>query len=486
LNEDLKIITKDLGSIFLVVGIMTFFVIIVPLFFGEYEALGPILLTAGIFFLLGGSLYKLGKNAEETDFKCAMIAAALAWLFVSLISSIPFLFMSEYGINEGMEPVDAVFESFSGWSGTGLSMIINVEGISHTLQFWRSIIQWIGGVGVIILTLAILARPGTGSFTLYKAEGREERTHPSVISTVRSIWWIFLIYTFFGIILLCITGMPLWEAINHCMTSLSTGGFSVINDSMTSYGVWTQLVLILLMIFGAIAFVTHHDLLKGKLKKFISDPQVKALFLLLFVGTVLLSLINYFTLNYPDFFQALQESIFQFVSAITCTGAYSTNVSSWSNSAKLILSTAMVVGGAAGSTAGGIKLFRAILLSKGVLWRTKQAIYTKRIFSHKLGGRFLSSEEYKDEVNEAAVISFLWLVFLFFGVISLSVLMPHAETMDIVFDVCSAQGNVGLSTGVTGPTMPFAAKIVLIFNMWIGRLEIIPIIVLLRSLIGKD
>lgn len=487
MKDDLKIIARNLGSLFLVIGVITIGIVVIPLFFGEYAAVPPILITSGVFFLIGGMLYILGRNAGETNFKDAMIIAALGWLLLSIIGSIPFLYMSEYGIDEGMEPVDAVFESFAGWTGTGFSMVLNEERLPYTLQFWRSIIQWIGGVGVIVLTLAILARPGTGSFTLYKSEAREEKMHPSIISTVKSMWWIFILYTVMGIALFYATGMPLWEAINHCMTGLSTGGFSVTNESIMHYGTWTQLAVILMMMLGAIAFVAHHNLLKGKLKKFLSDPQVKALFLLTVFGAILLSVINYFSLNYISFFQAFKESLFQFSSAISCTGFYTVDISAWETSAKLILCMAMIAGGAAGSTAGGIKLFRVVLLVKGVGWRTKRVISTpRRVFTHKLGTKFLSEEEYKNEVNEAAVISFLWVIFLFLGIVAFSILVPNYDLIDMVFEICSAQGNVGLSSGITGPAMPDLAKVVMMFNMWIGRLEIIPIIVLFRAILGKN
>ena len=187
------IVSRNLGSLLFVIGIITLFVIPVTIVFGEYEGIFSIIITAGSFFFLGGILRFFGKNAGETNFRDAMITAALGWLLVSVIGAIPFFYMSEYGIEKGMKPVDAVFESFAGWTGTGFSMVLNEERLPKTLQFWRSLIQWIGGVGVIVLTLAILARPGTGSFTLYKSEAREEKMHPSIVSTVKSMWWIFII-----------------------------------------------------------------------------------------------------------------------------------------------------------------------------------------------------------------------------------------------------------------------------------------------------
>ena len=187
-----------------------------------------------------------------------------------------------------------------------------------------------------------------------------------------------------------------------------------------------------------------------------------------------------------DIFYSFKQSSFQFISAITCTGFNSTNnLSGWTESTKLILSFAMVIGGAAGSTAGGIKLFRAILLYKGVGWRIKRAISTpRRVFIHKFGEKTLSKDNAMDLINEAAIISFMWILLMATGILIIATLLPTETLGNVIFEVCSAQGNVGLSTGVTSISMSPIAKTMLIFNMWIGRLEIIPIIVLIRSFLG--
>jgi trk system potassium uptake protein TrkH len=493
--SDLKTVFRDLGGVFIIIGIITLAVLFVPLYFGETHAIIPILITAGVYLIIGLPLYYSLKKADPANFKCAMVTAALAWFFISLIGSIPF-FLIPYNINTGynMSFLSAFFESMSGWTGTGLTMIDKENLLPYTLQFWRSWIQWIGGVGVIVLTLTILARPGTGSFVLYKGEAREQKTHPSIVSTVRTIWWIFLLYTVIGIIavmaigLFVPNGMSPWESINHCMTGLATGGFSVTDDSIASYGAITQIVIIILMIFGSIAFAAHYDLLKGKIKKFFKDAQFQALIALIILGVVVLTLINLNdpTLQYNgSILSALKESGFQFISALTCTGFATANLGSWTESAKLLLAFAMVIGGAAGSTAGGIKLFRAILLGKGAGWRIKRSISTpRRVFVYKLGEKPLSKDDAMDLVNEAAIISFMWIILLSIGIIIIATLFKDRTLGDVFFEVCSAQGNVGLTTGITKITMEPIGKIVLIFNMWIGRLEIIPIIVLLKSMFG--
>ena len=493
--SDIKTVLRNIGGIFIAIGFITLAALVVPLFFKEYFATGPLLITAAIYFVLGAPLYIIFQDAEASNFKTAMVSAALSWFFISLIGAIPF-FLIQYNMSTGvnMSFLSAFFESMSGWTGTGLTMVDNEGLLPYTLQFWRSLIQWVGGVGVIVLTLSILARPGTGSFVLYQSEARGQKTHPSIISTVRTIWWIFLLYTVIGVIVLMSlgfifpSGMDPWQSLNHCMTGLATGGFSVTDDSIAGFNVISQIALLALMVVGSIAFAAHYDLLKGRIKRFFSDAQFRAMILLIILGVVALTLINLNdpNLGYNDnFLLSLKESGFQFVSALTCTGFATVTLGDWTESAKLILSFAMIIGGAAGSTAGGIKLFRAILLSKGASWRIKRSISTpRRVFVHKFGNKSLSKDDAMDLINEAAIISFIWVILLSVGIIVIGYIFPHETLGNIIFEVCSAQGNVGLTTGITNIGMSNAAKVMLIFNMWVGRLEIIPIIVLIKSMFG--
>jgi len=178
-----------------------FLLLVVAYVFGELYVIKPLVFTAIIALALGLSLRFSFKSAKEPEFKHAMVCAALAWLVVPALSSLLFIMI------EGMSPLDSFFEAMSGWTGTGLTMIAHPSSLTHTTQFWRSLMQWVGGVGVIVLMLSILARPGTGAFSLYKAEAREERIKPSIISTVRMTWWIYLILTSFGILLFLFTGI---------------------------------------------------------------------------------------------------------------------------------------------------------------------------------------------------------------------------------------------------------------------------------------
>jgi len=498
--SDLRSVLRDLGGVFIIIGFVALGALVVPIYFGEFgsnstiDGIGPLLITSAVFFGLGLPLFVVFKKSEPADFKSAMVTAALSWLFISAIGSIPFWLIPYDGIST-MAPLSAFFESMSGWTGTGLTMVSDESLLPATLQFWRSLIQWVGGVGVIVLTLSILARPGTGSFVLYKGEARDQKTHPSIVSTVRTIWWIFVLYTIIGVFFLILigvfqsNGMSPWESLNHGMTGLATGGFSVTDDSVAGFDTLSQVAMLVLMVFGAIAFAAHYDLLKGRIKKFLSDAQLHAMIALIIAGVIGLTFVNFknAALGYDgNILLALKESGFQFVSAVTCTGFASVeNLGDWGESAKLILAFAMIIGGAAGSTAGGIKLYRGILLYKGVGWRIKRAISTpRRVFVHKFGSRSLNKDDAMDLINEAAIISFMWVIILIAGILVISVIYSKQTLGNTIFEVCSAQGNVGLTTGITNIDMNPIAKIMLIINMWIGRLEIIPIIVLIKSMFG--
>ncbi|MFO8132974.1 MAG: TrkH family potassium uptake protein [Thermoplasmatota archaeon] len=477
--KNAQIILRDTGLVLLIVGIAALAAVVPALVYGEYSHGIWILATSLLFFLTGGLVRLMGGREDgEPKLKHGMAIAALSWLLVSLISTVPFMQIT------GFDFLSAFFEAMSGWSTTGLTMVAVEESLSHTIQFWRSYMQWMGGVGVVVLTLIVLSRPGTGSFTLYRSEAREEKIHPSVVSTVKSIWWIFLLYTGLGILLYVLAGMPLWGAVNHCMTAISTGGFSVHNASIGYYdSLAIELATIVIVVLGATSYVAHHDLLRGRIRKFLADTQFRTLLLLMVVGSVALTLFVVHDCGDLDF--AVRHSVFQFISAQTTTGFQSVDLAGWDVSAKLILSLSMVIGGAAGATTGGIKLIRGNLLFKRIVWGVRDIFLPEGGHApRKVGGTLLTRDEAERETSEASMMLMLWILMLLAGVfVLLNTVGGSLE--DVFFEVASAQGNVGLSTGITSMGMDPIAKVMLIINMWTGRLEIIPILVLLRSLLSR-
>jgi len=491
--QDLKTILRDLGLLVPVVGVMAILSLAVPVVFHESFAFLPLLITAGTSFGLGAILYFPFRGAGETKLKHGMVIAAFGWLLVALLGSLPFVLTAVLARGAGSafpsltyfrDPASAFFESISGYTGTGLTMAARADLLPHTIQWWRSFTEWIGGMGVIVLMLTILAgpRPGAATYSLYYAEARGEKIHPSIVSTLRTMWWIFLLYTFISVVMLWGAGMPIWDAVNHAMTGISTGGFSVTANSIASYhSVTIELVLLPIMIFGAISFAVHYELMRGNAAILIKDVQTRWFLLLLAAGSLFLGLENSLALG-PV--RALRDSAFQFVSAMTCTGFQTVDIRSWSDTAKLVLAAGMVFGGAAGSTAGGIKVIRMIILMKGVQWRFRRIISPRgAIVPFRIGPTVVDQAEVGQRLEDASLITFLWLVFLMLGVIVLLHTSPPGFTLsDVIFEVASAQGNVGLSVGITSPTMPILSKLALCFNMWIGRLEIIPVLMLIRAI----
>jgi trk system potassium uptake protein len=324
-----------------------------------------------------------------------------------------------------------------------------------------------------------------GSFTLFRSEAREDKIHPSIISTIRSMWWIYASFTIIGIVLLSVFGMPVWEAINHAMCAISTGGFAVQSESIGAYNnVYLEVIITVLTIFGATAFIANYHLFKGRFRKFFSDVQLRTLIALIILGVIGLTFINLSYYN-GSIWESLRHSFFQFASSQTTTGFSTVSVTTWPTSSKVIMSIGMIIGGAAGATCGGIKLFRFLILIKEVKWNAIKVSSTpRRVLPYSIGGRSVSVDEKNDIVNEAAIISFLWVICLSITVFILMTITSYS-LQDILFETCSAQGNVGLSVGITNVAMDPLVKLMFIINMYIGRLEIIPVVMMIAAIFRK-
>jgi trk system potassium uptake protein len=368
--------------------------------------------------------------------------------------------------------LNAYFESMSAWSGSGFSIYANVEILPKSILFLRSLMQWVGGLGVVIVVIGVLIRPGTAAARLYKSEAREEKIKPSITGTVKTIWWIYLLYTILGIVLYVIVGMNLFDAINNTFTNLSTGGMSIKNDNIGAYGNNAiYIVTMFLMILGGTSFLVHYKALKGRVIDVFHDIQFQAMIIVISVFYILLIVNAQFT---------SMDSAFFVISALSCTGSNIQPVNTminWSDYAKVILLAAMIIGMSAGSTTGALKLIRVVTMVKGLYWEIKKILSPQgSIIPRKISGKPVGDVE----IREAGSYTFIYLFFIF---ISWLVLMSYGYGgIDSLFEVASAQGNVGLSMGIVSYDMPDVAELFMIFNMWIGRIEIIPALVLLKGL----
>ncbi|MEO0836884.1 MAG: TrkH family potassium uptake protein [Cyanobacteria bacterium J06642_3] len=482
----MKTIIRDLGLFLHIPGIMAVISLPVCLLAKENYALIPLLTCAIASLVTGQVLYNLSKSKGSSRIPYAMATAALGWLFLPLFSSIPIYMMANAPnlapdlsttILQFQNPWNAVFEAFSGFTSTGLSMAFNYSELPHTLQWWRSLIEWVGGVGVIVLVITIL-EPATEPDQLYNAEGRSQRIGLTLSQTVKRIWWIYLIYTVGGIFLFRIVGMTWWEALNHGMTGIATGGFSVTQNSIGDYGVAVKLAVIVVMILGAISFSNHDQFLRHrKLSAFWSDDQHRTLWIILILGTVLLWGFNSLAFKTVP----LVDILFQWSSALSTCGFGTTSVESWDGGAKLLMTFAMLVGGAAGSTAGGIKLSRLVIIFKAIVWRFRRvALLPHEMMRYELDGKVIPESEANRRVEAAAVLAILWISVVVIGIFMLQYLkLPTYDLIDVIFEVASATSGVGISTGITHPDLPWLGKLTLICLMWIGRLEVISALLLL-------
>jgi len=365
-------------------------------------------------------------------------------------------------------------------------MALRPSQLPASLQWWRSFTEWIGGVGVIVLMLSIL-KPTVGAFHLYFSEGRDEKILPSVSSTVRAIWWVYLLFTALSVGALKLAGMGWWAALNYGMTAIATGGFGVTDHSIGDYGAPVRLVLIPIMLAGAVSFGAHYQALsKRRLGALWGDLQHRVLWLVVGVGALLLVAENLWYLGAAGAWEGIVDGAFQWASALSTAGLQTVDLSAWSPTAKLLLSLAMMLGGAAGSTAGGLKLFRAGLLYKGLVWRFRDiALKPHQVMRRRVDGEALGADEAFRLVESAGVLAVLWAVVLWGGILVMLHLAPPGYTLsDVVLEMASAQSNVGLSTGITGPDLHWVGRLTLILTMWVGRLEIIPILILLAALLG--
>jgi trk system potassium uptake protein TrkH len=459
-HEDLRIILQNLGMILIVVGVLS----VIPLFAAAFinESLSPFFFVSVLPVVVGIILVRLFSANIDFQVRHAAIAASLTYILVSIFGTLPFMFY-------GMGFLDAFFESMSGWTTTGLTMIVDVESIPRSLLFWRSFMQWLGGVGIIVLLLTVFSS-GRAGVRLYQAEARKERIKPRLVSTTRLIWWIYIVYTLTGVFLFFIAGMPEFDAINHAMVGISTGGFSVKNASLAAYNsIEIEMVGMFIMLLGGINFLIHYKVLTGDKMSFVKDLQNKGLAVFIIISTLLLGLTS----------MGFREAAFQVVSAITNAGLSTMDISGLDDFAKSLLTTLMIIGGSAGSTSGALKIIRVIIILKVIYWWIKQSLLPEHaIIPRRLGGVELNSEA----IHEATVFSILYIVILGLGALFLMFLGYTGA--DSIFEVAAAQGNVGLSSGITSTALNPFGKIVLIFNMWVGRLEIVPVLVLAQSLFG--
>ncbi len=483
-----RTVLRDLGVVLHVPGLMALASVPICWALGEGYAIAAFIVTAAAALVPGQALYRRFRQAASMGLRQAMVTAVLSWGLIPLIGTVPFLLVAQtLGDSGGPESVqvlapllNAFFESMSGFTSTGLTMVAHPSDLPASLQWWRSFMQWIGGVGVIVCMLSVF-HPDGDAYRLYFSEGREQTILPDLAATVRTIWWTYLLYTALAMAALWVSGMSGWEAVNYGMTGIATGGFGITDRSLADFGAPSRLVMVSVMIIGAISFATHYRILRhGQVNLLWHGREIRALFALLILGPVLLSLEN----GWHDGEPAWLDSLFQWTSALTTSGFATVDLSLWGPTAHVLLSIAMICGGMSGATTGGLKLRRVTLLASGSYARVRGvALHPWRLMEHKPMADNEAGRHAARTLESAAIMALLWLAAILLGaILLLHAAGPGAALDDVIVEAASAVGNVGLSTGITDPGLHWSGKVGLILMMWMGRLEIIPALVLVAAL----
>lgn len=469
-KEDLKVALKDVGLVLEYSSVTFIAPILVGLIYGEpLSVLGVYALCAVFAFLTGLAIKRVFESEQSTALKHAFLTASVLWLVYCAFAALPFHLIMD------MPFVDGFFEAMSALTTTGLTVMRPViDHAPKSLIFWRSILSWIGGVGIVVLAMAGVLTTYSKASKLIVAEGREERLKPNLKNSIRHIWNIYIGLTFFGVILLFLSGMDVFSAVNYSMSAISTTGMDTTSMGLVGlHNYAIDLSLMVIMLLGAISFSAHYLVIKKRdWRVLLHDAEFKVLLLLGLLSSLVI--LPKMILFYGSNIVGIEQAFFTAISSLSCGGfalASLTDVAAWGDYVKLVLVAMMFVGGSAGSTAGGIKISRFIIFCKSIYWRVKESILpAKSFFSRRFEGQELSH----GEVREVSQFILLYALFILAGCLVLT--LAGNDLGNSLFEVVSAQSNAGISTGISQAGMPLSVEIMLILNMWIGRLEIIPIL----------
>ncbi|MGB2225202.1 MAG: TrkH family potassium uptake protein [Polaribacter sp.] len=494
---NLKIIYRFLGIIAILNGIFMFIAVPFSLYHDEPEKTG--IINAGIITVFIGLLLYLSNKPKSTNIqkKEGFLIVTMGWLTLSFTGMLPYLL-------SGAIPnlTDALFETVSGYSTTGSSILTDIESMPKGILFWRSATHWIGGMGIIVLTIAILPLLGIGGMQLFKAEApgpSADKLHPRITDTAKRLYLIYVVLTFAEFFLLKIAGMGWFDAINHAMATVSTGGFSTKNASLAHYNhlPFVQYIVILFMLVAGTNFILTYFALKGKIKKVFQSEEFRYyLFGIISIASVIVLLVYFYqdpnlqtTVHHPKIFgeaeYAIRHALFQVTSVVTTTGFVSADFTMWSFFATSIFFALFFAGGSAGSTSGGVKVVRHIVMLKNSFLEFKKALHPNAIIPVRFDGKSVHQNIVFN------VISFFIIYMLIFVVSSVILTFFDLDFVSALGASASSLGNIGPAIGSVSPVNNFAhlsnsAKLFCAFLMLIGRLELFTVLILFTPFFWKN
>ncbi len=477
-----KIIFRVLGFLLVIEGIAMLLALLVSLIYNEND-LHSFLVSSIINIAIGGTMVlstqKVNKDIGKRE---GFIIVSLVWIVFSFFGCLPFIF-------SGSIPnfTNAFFETMSGFTTTGSSILDNIEALPHGMLFWRSIIQWLGGMGIIVLSLAILPVFGIGGMQLFVAEvpgPTPDKISPRIRQTAKTLWAIYLGFTVAETLLLWIGGMSIFDSVCHSFTTMATGGFSTKQASIAHWpSPFIHYVITIFMFFAGTNFTLSYLAIKGKLKIVIRDEEFKyysffviGFTLIVFGGLLLTTKLGIET--------AFRNSLFQVVSIITTTGYATADYLTWTPVLTILIFSLFFFGGSAGSTGGGIKIMRIVLLFKNSYYELKRLIHPHAVIPVKFNKH---SVDAKIVTN---VLAFFMLYFLVFAISTVLFTLIEPDTESSMGAVATCLGNIGPGLGNVGPAENFlyikpVGKWFLSFLMLLGRLELFTVLILFSPTFWK-
>ena len=477
---NISMIRFILGQILKLQALFLLLPSLTALIYKEQTLFTYLMVAAGCFLI--GALMTLKKPADPVFYlKEGCIATALSWIFLSISGAFPFMLTGEIP-----HFIDALFETVSGFTTTGSSILSDVEALSHSSLIWRSFSHWIGGMGVLVFLLAIIPMSGGSNINLMKAESPGPsvgKLVPKIRSTARILYLIYIGLSIIMFLLLILGKMPLFDALATTFGTAGTGGFGIKNDSFASYSSYLQWVTAIFMMLFGINFNAYYFILFLDIKKAFKMEEVRWYLTIIFLSVFVIftDLMQF----YPSLLGAVKDAFFQVASVITTTGFATADFNQWSATSKSTLILLMFIGACAGSTGGGLKVSRLIILIKTIFKELTSYTHPKSIVKIKMDDKPI-----EHEVLRSANVYFITYMILF--VVSVFCLTFENKDLVTIFTAIAATfNNIGPGLEMVGPTANFGhfsdfSKIVMIFDMLAGRLELFPLLMLFHPELWKD
>ena len=469
-----KTVFFTLGILQIILGVSMIFPIIIQFIFDELDSS---FISASLITIIFGTLFFLSnlEQNKQLNLQHAFLLTALSWVSVALFGSLPFIFS-----NLNLTITDSFFESMSGITTTGSTIITDLDSAPKAILLWRAILQWLGGIGIIVMAITLMPIMNVGGMQLFKVSNSDtsEKILPKTKEISIRLIIIYLVLTFLCALFYKVFGMKYFDSLTHSMTTIATGGFSNYNESIGYFNsINIEITSMIFIILGSIPFIAYIKFLSGKKKIFFTDTQISSFIKIIFFS--ILFLFFYLTIFYKGFSEVSLRSItFNVISILTGTGYVTQNFDNWGSFPLIYFLALMFIGGCAGSTTCGIKIFRIQILYSFLKSQLKKIIYPRGIFIIKYDNNNV------DEKFMASIISFIYLYIIIFFIIAALLSLTGLDFTTSISGAATSISNVGPGLGeLIGPNgnfsqLPDFSKWVLSFGMILGRLELFAILVL--------